>query len=154
MKSITLLTDTLLLALSTGKVLSHLNFQLPDDIIQAVAASQPGVIEFIMSTLRIKVHVYYGIYISSYNILMYTNMSMHHICGHASNAPWCPAHLQIERYLENRAAEREAAREREGRQDSFLLDGLGTTYPAAPYNPMELTSDYGNIGGHVLDSLV
>ena len=42
-------------ALITGKVFSRLNFNLPDDIIQGVVASKPGVIEFILANLRNKV---------------------------------------------------------------------------------------------------
>lgn len=34
---------------------SRLNFNLPDDIIQGVVASKPGVIEFILANLRNKV---------------------------------------------------------------------------------------------------
>lgn len=42
-------------ALIAGKVFSRLNFNLPDDIIQGVVASKPGVIEFILTNLRNKV---------------------------------------------------------------------------------------------------
>ena len=40
----------------TGKVFSRLNFSIPDDILQSVAAGKPGVIEFILQTLRSKVN--------------------------------------------------------------------------------------------------
>ena len=40
----------------TGKVFPKLNFSLPDDIIQSVAASKAGVVEFILTTLRVKVY--------------------------------------------------------------------------------------------------
>ena len=38
-----------------GKVFSKLNFNIPDDILQNAACSKPGVVEFILSTLRVKV---------------------------------------------------------------------------------------------------
>ena len=36
---------------------SRLNFNIPDDILQNAAASKPGVVEFILGTLRLKVSV-------------------------------------------------------------------------------------------------
>lgn len=42
-------------ALFKGKVLSKLNFSLPDGIMQSASASKPGVVEFILSNLRTKV---------------------------------------------------------------------------------------------------
>lgn len=44
--------------LTAGKVFSKLNFNIPDDILQNAAASKPGVVEFILSTLRMKVNVW------------------------------------------------------------------------------------------------
>ena len=38
----------------TGKVFSRLNFSIPDDLLQGAASSRPGVVEFILSTLRVK----------------------------------------------------------------------------------------------------
>ena len=45
--------------ITAGKVFSKLNFNIPDDILQNAAASKPGVVEFILSTLRMKVSVWY-----------------------------------------------------------------------------------------------
>ena len=45
------------ISLLPGKVFSKLNFSIPDDILQNAAASKPGVIEFILSTLRMKVSI-------------------------------------------------------------------------------------------------
>ena len=36
---------------------SRLNFNIPDDILENAAASKPGVVEFILSTLRMKVRM-------------------------------------------------------------------------------------------------
>ena len=47
--------DILCSFITSGKVFSKLNFSIPDDILQDAAASKPGMIEFILSTLRIKV---------------------------------------------------------------------------------------------------
>ena len=43
--------------LHTGKVFSRLNFNIPDEILESAANSKPGVVEFILSTLRIKVSI-------------------------------------------------------------------------------------------------
>lgn len=47
----------ILISLLPGKVFSRLNFSIPDDVLQNAAASKPGVIEFILSTLRMKVSI-------------------------------------------------------------------------------------------------
>ena len=47
------------ISLLAGKVFSKLNFSVPDDILQNAAAGKPGVIEFILSTMRMKVSMKY-----------------------------------------------------------------------------------------------
>lgn len=61
---------------------SKLNFNIPDDILQDVAAGKPGVIEFILSNLRMKVSM-----------------------RHASDAHVLPFQImfQIEKFLEDRS---------------------------------------------------
>ena len=51
--------DLLVHFIAAGKVFSKLNFNIPDDILQNAAASKPGVVEFILSTLRMKVSMNY-----------------------------------------------------------------------------------------------
>lgn len=58
-----------------GRVLSKLNFAIPEDLLQGAANGKPGVIEFILITLRSKVanSIVQG---PNYSILCYFRLSI------------------------------------------------------------------------------
>lgn len=113
------------------KVFSRLNFSVPEDLLQGVATGKPGVIEFILSTLRAKIEHYFRNraaknFTNENEFVAPSNMNQ------SCNNEQVVSTFQIGPsfpWIQDGNRHTGAAESDHHHQDSLLSDGMNKTYP-------------------------